>query len=272
MMTDDARTLFVTGLRVTADHLQHAQDRLREAVLDVRRTIGLGRIAWGLRVTGAGDQVRVEPGVAFAPNGVRLAIDTELRLAVPGDGDWRIVLSAANHDTEALRVSGAPTLVTLTTTAQIDTAGGDPVATEALQIASANKTGGALTVIQDDALFVAMGHHGHSGAHTQDASGRWHFDGPIVEAAAPGGGGPQGDSGPPGPAGPAGPQGERGEAGAAGPAGPAGPQGESGEAGAAGPAGPAGPQGEPGEAGAAGPAGPPGPQGERGEAGAAGPA
>src|SRR5688572_24838279 len=109
-MTDDARTLFVTGLRVTADHLQHAQDRLREAVLDIRRTIGLGRIAWGLRVTAAGEHVRVEPGLAFAPDGVRLAVDTERSLAVPGDGDWRIVLSAANHDTESLRVNGVPTL------------------------------------------------------------------------------------------------------------------------------------------------------------------
>ena len=48
-MAEDARTIFVDGLRVTADHLQHMQDRLREAVADLRRTVGLGRVAWGLR-------------------------------------------------------------------------------------------------------------------------------------------------------------------------------------------------------------------------------
>jgi len=46
-MAEDARTQFVDGLRVSAEHLQHLQDRLRESVLDVRNAIGLGRVAWG---------------------------------------------------------------------------------------------------------------------------------------------------------------------------------------------------------------------------------
>ncbi len=279
-MTDDARTQFVTGLRVTGDHLEHAQDRLREAVLDVRRTIGLGRIAWGLRATAAGDQVRVEPGVAFAPSGVRLAVDTALSLALPGDGEWRVVLTAANHDVEALRVNGVPTLITLATTAQMRAAGGELVAADALEIASVSRAGDALSVAQDDALFVAMGPHHHSGAHVQDASGRWHFDGPAVEGAGANVVGPKGDPGPPGSTGPPGPQGERGDVGAVGPAGPQGehgdvgppgPVGPQGDRGDVGPPGPVGPQGDGGDVGPAGPPGAAGPPGQRGDVGAAGP-
>ena len=50
-MANDARTQFIDGLRVTSEHLQHLQDRLREAVRDVRTSIGLRKVAWGLRVT-----------------------------------------------------------------------------------------------------------------------------------------------------------------------------------------------------------------------------
>ena len=43
-MADDPRTEFRDGMRVTSDDMRHMQDRLREAVLDIRRTIGLGKI------------------------------------------------------------------------------------------------------------------------------------------------------------------------------------------------------------------------------------
>ena len=63
--------------------MRHLQDRLWEAVSDLRLTFGLGRIAWGLRAEPSGDGVALSPGVAFAPSGVRLAVDTELQLTVP---------------------------------------------------------------------------------------------------------------------------------------------------------------------------------------------
>jgi len=65
-------------LRVSAEHLQHLQDRLRESVLDVRNAIGLGRVAWGLRATLGGSNVDITAGVAFASGGVRLAVDNPL--------------------------------------------------------------------------------------------------------------------------------------------------------------------------------------------------
>jgi hypothetical protein len=106
-MAEDARALFVDGLRVTADHRIHLQDRLREELLDLRRSVGLGRIAWGLRVQ-AGESagtVTLAPGVAFTPSGVRLAVDSLLSLEMPdGAGPFPVVLRASDSDREALLV------------------------------------------------------------------------------------------------------------------------------------------------------------------------
>jgi hypothetical protein len=273
-MAEDARSIFVDGLRVTADHLQHLQDRLREAVLDLRRTIGLGRVAWGLRAELAGGTVRLSPGLAFAPSGVRLALDAEAALAVPADGAVRLVLGAVNADRAALRVGAQPTLVTLVCTPVLEADDGSPAGPDRLVVARlAAPDAGGRTLVQDDALFVAAGHHAHTGSHVQDAFGAWHFDGPVLAGAA----GPAGPAGPPGPPGPPGADGAPGAGGAEGPPGPPGPSGADGASGAVGPEGPPGPpgppgaDGAPGAVGAEGPPGPPGPSGADGASGAAGP-
>jgi len=289
-MAEDARAQFVDGLRVTADHLIHLQDRLREGILDLRRSVGLGRIAWGFRVQ-AGESagaVTLAPGVAFSPSGVRLAVDSALTLGVPeGPGPFRAVLRASNSDREALRVDAVPTLILLTTTATIEPQAGPDPGQDALVIATLTRDGSALSITQEDGLFAATGHHRHSGQHVQDAQGRWHYDGPALDVGP--GTGPRGDPGPQGPPGadgPPGPPGEPGPPGSAGlqgnpgipgppsepgPPGPPGPQGELGSVGPPGPPGPVGPEGAPGEAGPAGPPGPPGPAGVPGEIGPIGP-
>lgn len=264
-MAEDARSQFVEGLRVTAEHLQHLQDRLRESVQDLRRAVGLGHIAWGLVVRVQEGQVRVEPGVALSPGGVRLAIDTAVALGAPTAGQ-RVVLRAVNDDIAALRVGNTPTLVTLLTSAGVEPDDGSDPGPDALVIARLVGADGGPTVQQDDALFVAVGSHTHSGEHRQDAAGRWYYDGAAI-AGPPGPPGPPGEAGSPGPAGEAGPAGPAGEAGPAGPSGEAGPTGPRGEPGPPGPAGEAGPPGGPGPAGPQGEVGPPGPRGEAGPPG-----
>ncbi len=265
-MADDARSQFLDGLRVTSDHLQHLQDRLREAVQDIRRTVGLGRVGWGLHATLASGAVTVQPGVAFAPGGVRLNLDAPVNLNVPdGVGPWRVVLRATQADRTALRVGGQPTLITLVTNAAIGAEDGSAPGPDALAIGRVVKDGGTLKLTQNPAIFVAAGRHSHSGEFVQDEQGRWHFDGPKLA----------GETGPSGPQGPAGPRGDKGEQGAAGPpglGGPAGPKGDPGPAGAQGPMGPQGPPGSQGAAGSVGPAGPPGAKGDTGNPGPAGPA
>ena len=79
------------------------QDRLREAVLDVRRAIGLGHIGWGLRATLGADTVSIEAGVAFAPSGIRLNLDSAVNLPLPvGAPPFRIVLRAVQSDRAGL--------------------------------------------------------------------------------------------------------------------------------------------------------------------------
>lgn len=246
-MAEDARSQFVEGLRVTAEHLQHLQDRLRESVLDLRRTAGLGHIAWGLRVSVAEGQLRVEPGLALSPGGVRLAVDSALTLGAPVPGQ-RIVLRASNADRSALRVGSTPTVITLLTAVSAEAPDAAEPGSDALVIATVTGSSGSPGVQQDAALFVATGAHTHSGEHRQDAQGRWYYDGAPL-------------AGPPGPQGPQGPQGLQGLQGLQGPAGEPGPPGADGAAGETGPTGPEGP---------AGPAGPPGPPGEAGPAGATG--
>lgn len=276
-MSDDARSQFVDGLRVTADHLQHLQDRLRESVLDLRRSVGLGKVAWGLRVTLEGGSVRLDPGVAFSRSGVRLAVDAPLNLG-PAAGAARVVARATNSDVQALRVGATPTLIQLLTQVTLEADDASALDDDALLLARVRPGAGAGAVDQPGELFAAGGRHAHTGQQVQDEQGHWHYDGlPLAGAKGdkgdPGGSGPAGPDGPAGPVGPVGPAGEpgaTGEPGAVGPAGPAGPAGDVGAAGLPGETGPVGPAGEPGPPGSAGVPGPAGPNGEPGPAGPSG--
>src|SRR5262245_61341571 len=197
-MANDARTQCIDVLRVTADHLQHLQDRLRDAVRDVRLTIGLRKVAWGLRVTAADGSVTVTPGVAFAASGVRLNLDTAANVPLPaGLGPWRVTLQATEQDRTSLRVGDKPTLILLITTVAIEPANDPDPGADAMIIATLKSSEGGFAVTQDPTLFATPGYHAHSGQFIQDADGRWHFDGPNVAGEQ----GPKGDKGDPGAAG-----------------------------------------------------------------------
>ncbi len=257
-MLKDAHSLFIDGQRVNALHLQHLQDRIREAIVDIRGNIGLGKIAWGLRTQLTDDQVSVQPGAAFAQSGVRLHIASVAQVALPtGDGPWRLVLRGLNEDIEALRYNDVPTVITLTTQLVIEEDDG-PTDVDSLVIAKIAADGDEGPVLtQDPERFAATGHHGHTGEWRQNALGQWLYDGPLLSTE--------------GPAGERGPQGEQGPVGSQGDQGPSGPQGDQGPLGDIGPLGPQGIPGVLGEAGPAGPQGEPGPQGDQGTPGETGP-
>jgi hypothetical protein len=285
-MANDSRTQYLEGLRVTADHLQHTEDSLHEAVLDLRRSVGVGRVGWGLHVTLASKAVTIQPGVAFSPSGLRLNIDAATSLSVPADaGPWRVVLRATESDRESLRVGGEPTLINLVTTPAIVPDG--DIGPDALAIAAVTKKGSKFELSENPAVFAAAGRHSHSGEFVQDEFGNWHYDGPKLagEMGPKGDPGPAGQPGEPGPAGVPGEKGERGERGDAGPIGPQGtegslgPEGQQGPSGAPGssgsqgtqgPKGDTGDPGAPGGKGDKGDLGTPGPKGDKGDAGASG--
>ena len=276
-MTDDAHSQFIDGLRVTAEHLQHLQDRLHESVIDLRRTVGLKRIAWGLHATLDGGSVKLDPGCAFAPSGIRLFVDASLNLGIP-TLPARIVLRANNADKVALRVAGTPTLITQLTTALLEADDGSPIGDDALVIATISTVDDTMTLVQDANLFVATGRHSHSGNHFQDEQGRWHFDGPKLSGVKgdkgdPGAPGLQGDKGDKGDPGAPGLQGDKGDKGDPGAPGLQGDKGDKGDPGAPGLQGDKGDKGDPGapglqgDKGDKGDPGAPGLQGDKGDKG-----
>jgi hypothetical protein len=274
----DPYTRFVDGLRVTPRHLNHLQDALYQAILDLRHTVGTGRIAYGMRLQVHEGVLTLSPGVAFDIEAHRLAVDEPAAIELPATGtSFQIALACEGFDEPVLRVKEAGTLYSSRTVIAA-VPEGEPPPQHALVIGSVTRSGETLVIQQVAELFATASEHHHSGQHFRDAEGLWRFDGPALEGP-PGPPGPQGPTGAPGPSGASGAQGERGEPGTAGPAGAQGPQGPQGATGAPGLAGPqgiqgaqgaAGAQGLPGPQGQAGPQGLPGPQGPTGTQGLTG--
>jgi hypothetical protein len=271
-MAEDAHSRFVAGLRVSAEHLQHLQDRLRDSLLDLRRAVGLGRIAWGLRIVVGADSIILARGVALSKGGVRLSVDSPVTLEPPaGPGPFRVVLEAQNSDRTALRHDDRATLILATCAVLLEPESeSEPDGDDRLVIGRLSADGEGFAASQSEELFIAVGHHRHSGEHRQDAEGNWFYDGPLL-AGASGGSGPAGPQGATGLQGAAGPQGDTGPQGETGPAGATGETGPAGAPGAAGATGATGPSGAAGSVGPTGPEGPPGPAGSTGATGAAGP-
>lgn len=269
-MTTDPKTIFMDGLRVTPQHLNHLQSALQQAVRDLRRTLGYGKIAYGLRLTVDGETVTLQPGVAFAPDGVRLEATEAAPIAPPAEtGSLQVVLVGENTEDPATLLDDAATIVFAATSVQT-LAPEAEIPEGGFVVGTVERTAEGVAISQADSLFLSPAHHAHGGGFFQDSDGLWRFDGPELEGAP----GPEGPQGPPGPEGPQGPQGLAGEAGPEGPPGPqgeAGPQGETGPQGPAGETGPTGPQGPPGPQGDPGPQGSPGAQGEPGPQGPPGP-
>lgn len=265
-MTTDPKTIFMDGLRVTPQHLNHLQSALQQAVRDLRRTLGYGKIAYGLRLTVDGETVTLAPGVAFAPDGVRLEATEAAPIAPPAEiGSLQVVLVGENTEDPATLLDDAATIVFAATSVQ--TLAPDAEIPEGgFVVGTVERTAEGVAVSQADSLFLSPAHHAHGGGFFQDSDGLWRYDGPELEGA-PGPEGPQGPAGPEGPQGPQGPAGETGPQGPPGPQGEAGPPGEPGPQGPAGETGPNGPQGSPGPQGDPGPQGPPGPEGETGPQG-----
>ncbi len=235
-MADDARTQFIDGLRVSAAHLQHLQDRLRESLLDVRTTLGLGTVAWGLRVTvGTTPPDTVRSPRASPSRGAAFAWRSTRRdsSSVPEGDDGTslaLVLRAEPGDQEALRFNGVPTVLTLGTHAELvdpdESLDGDAIA-----IADDRARGGrALRVAGVDAVRdrrdacaqrrLRAGQRRALALRRCGARGRWRWGPPVLRVLRVLLGRQGRGLGADGAAGPAGPPGEPGADGADGPPGP----------------------------------------------------
>ena len=228
-MTTDAFTYFVEGLRVTPHHLMHMQDKLAQGVLDLRRALGLGKIAYGLHATQVEGASSLSAGTAFTASGLRAHLPDAASLVLPADdGDYVVYLVVENRSDVASMIGDLATIVYADARVEILLASAD-APEDSVVVAYFSRAGATTDLTQPGNLFLVPSSHSHSGAFVE-VDGEQRFDGPALE-------------GPPGPEGPAGPAGAAGADGVAGPAGPAGANGAAGPAGPAGPQGPIGPQG-----------------------------
>jgi hypothetical protein len=218
-------------LRVTPAHLNHAAAVAAEAIADLRRVIGLGRVGAGFRILVEAGAAILTPGVGFTPGGLPVRRDEPVVLDVPaGDGPFRAGLRAVARADEATKVGDEATITYLLTEIVISPdILSDPAV---LVVGTLRRTNGELSAEQDPAIFASATGHRHSGTWVQSEGDFWRFDGMSLPAGGAGGvpgpPGPQGEPGPQGVPGVAGPQGPPGEAGPPGPAGEVGPQGSPG--------------------------------------------
>ena len=101
------------GLRVSTEHIDHFQGSLHSALGDVRRILGLGRVHRGFTVVrGDGDEISVQPGLAFDFAGNRLVSDDVVSftapLPIPG-APVHVCISYAQVEDGV--VDGRPTLI-----------------------------------------------------------------------------------------------------------------------------------------------------------------
>ncbi len=280
-MATNAKSNFVDGLRVTPEHLNHLQGVLAQGIEDLRCTLGLNRIAWGLRllVSEDGAKVTLTRGVALSKKGLRLAQSEDIVLNIPETApSFQLILRPGNHDQPLARIGEVQTIIFADTDLHILPAGEETEEDDFVVGLISRAENGTFTVSQDDTLYLTTAYHGHSGEFFQDTAGRWRFDGTSIEASTipgpqgePGLKGDQGDTGERGPQGVPGPKGDKGDAGDQGPQGVPGPKGDKGDNGDQGPQGVPGSKGDKGDAGATGPQGVPGPKGDKGDTGDQGP-
>jgi hypothetical protein len=237
---------FVDGLRVTPLHLNHSAAVAADAVNDLRRIAGLGRVGAGFRIVVAGDAATLTPGIGFTIDGLPVRRDEPTALAIPdGDGPFAVGLRAVGKDDEATKVDDRATITYLLTEVVVAPDLAD--APDLLVVGSVRRGADGLQVEQDPARFAPGPSHRHSGAWLEETGGLFRFDGMPVE-----GGGGQGSAGPQGDLGAQGPQGAQGAQGAQGVQGARGQLGNQGPQGGAGPQGSQGTQGAQGAAGQAG--------------------
>src|SRR5262245_51174184 len=99
------------GLRITTGHVNHLQTAIRTSLEDLRNIIGAG-VQRGLTVTasGDGDEITIQPGLAFDANGNRIVCDDPITIPVAFASDVTLqYVSVKYEQVEEGVVEGQPT-------------------------------------------------------------------------------------------------------------------------------------------------------------------
>lgn len=192
------RVAFLDGMRISREHLEHLQSYLQLAVLQLRETVGEGKVSHGLKAELEEGNLKVSPGLALDAFGRPLALEKARTIAIPpGDAVQYAVLAHDLRYGEFFK--GFPTIITdhvklefrdvappyadgAVRFAELRPA---PAATATSTSLSATSTAPAKLLVQSGAWYLAPLDHGHSGRFVTDAQARMRYDGhPLGVAGA----------------------------------------------------------------------------------------
>lgn len=174
------RVEFLDGMRISREHLEHLQAYLHLAILQMRETVGEGKVAHGLKAEADGGNLKVSPGLAFDGFGRPLALDDARTL--PVDITAAPVLYAVLvHD---LRYDaffkGFPTVIRDFVKLELRPVA-PPYADGAVRFAELRPApagdAAPFLIAQSGGWYLPPLDHGHTGRFFTDAQGRMRFDG-----------------------------------------------------------------------------------------------
>lgn len=177
MAIGEGRTVFLDGLLVTREHLNHLQDTLLADVVQVRQTAGLGKVCFGLKVE-AGDagKVKINPGTAFDAQGRPVIVPAVQQLAVAFGDVQTLFLAAAFVLKSDLVISGTPTILKNDFLVELRKTP-PPYADFGVRVAELHAQPGGFTIVQSGDWFLPPLDHRHSDKFLDDPVGGFRFDG-----------------------------------------------------------------------------------------------
>ncbi len=109
---DEGKTVFLDGMRVTKEHMDHLQGNLLSAVHYLRQTLAVGKVCYGFKVQATGaDKLTVGPGLAFDAQARPLVNVQEREVSLdPVSADPRFLVAVYALRAEGI-VNGTPTLL-----------------------------------------------------------------------------------------------------------------------------------------------------------------
>lgn len=172
-------------MRVAREHLEHLQEMWIATAMQLRATVGVGKVSFGLRVeTLAADKVKVGAGLAFDRQARPLMLEQDRELALDfATGSALYLLIGYQLRSEGL-VSGIPTLLFNDVKLAARSAA-PPYQDDAVIFCELHLQEGRLEVIQKGEWYLPPLDHAHGGVFVVDDAQRWRYDGDPVGFAGP---------------------------------------------------------------------------------------
>jgi hypothetical protein len=179
------RVNFYDGMRVRKEHLEHLQNTLNDAIQDIRVTIGMGRVCWGLNATlKDGNRINVSAGLAFDRGGNRIFVETPVVIPITFEAEQEVAYLYIRY--KAIEKSIQDGIVTIISDSYELSLEPDALTEEsdAVLLAIIRRSPAAeFTIDLSEVSYLVPSRHRHTGRYYPDTKGDWRFDGEELEAA-----------------------------------------------------------------------------------------